>query len=76
MTKKPTLWVIRIYQIVSKVILKSIFLGGGCRFRPSCSEYTYQAVAKYGTIKGLFLGLTRILRCHSFSQGGHDPIPL
>jgi len=46
-----------------------------CRFSPSCSEYFYEAVAKYGTVKGLFLGLKRILRCHPFSRGGLDPLP-
>lgn len=43
-----------------------------CRFVPTCSEYTYQAVEKYGAFKGLFLGLKRIVRCHPFSRGGID----
>jgi putative membrane protein insertion efficiency factor len=45
-----------------------------CRFRPSCSEYTYQAIEKYGSAKGLFLAFKRIVRCHPFSKGGHDPV--
>jgi len=44
----------------------------GCRFFPSCSEYTYQAIEKYGVRKGGFLGLKRILRCHPFTKGGVD----
>jgi len=43
-----------------------------CRFTPTCSEYTAQAVEKYGTAKGLFLGLKRVLRCHPWSEGGQD----
>lgn len=50
------------------------FIGGNCRFIPTCSEYTYQAVVRYGTIKGLILGLKRLLRCHPFSRGGIDQL--
>lgn len=46
-----------------------------CRFKPTCSEYTYHAVEKYGVLKGLWLGLARIFRCHPFSKGGFDPVP-
>lgn len=46
-----------------------------CRFTPTCADYTYQAVDKYGAVKGLFLGLKRILRCHPWNKGGFDPIP-
>lgn len=52
----------------------STYLGFNCRFYPSCSEYTKQAIEKYGLMKGSFLGLKRILRCHPFSQGGYDPV--
>ena len=45
-----------------------------CRFTPTCSEYTYQAVEKYGAIKGLFLGLKRIIHCHPWNKGGYDPL--
>ncbi len=47
---------------------------GQCRFYPTCSEYTYQAVAKYGSLKGMWLGLKRIIRCHPWTEGGYDPI--
>ena len=46
--------------------------GGKCRFYPTCSEYTKQAIDKYGIIKGIFKGLKRILKCHPFNKGGID----
>lgn len=45
-----------------------------CRFYPSCSEYTYQAVERYGVFKGIALGCYRIFRCNPFNKGGNDPI--
>lgn len=45
-----------------------------CRFNPTCSEYTYQAIEKYGILRGSFLGGKRILRCHPWSAGGNDPL--
>jgi len=53
----------------------SPFLGYNCRFYPSCSEYTKQALIKYGAAKGAYLGLKRLLRCNPFFTGGYDPIP-
>ncbi|MBC7234901.1 MAG: membrane protein insertion efficiency factor YidD [Chloroflexi bacterium] len=46
-----------------------------CRFTPSCSEYAYQAIQKYGLFYGAWLGLRRLLRCHPFHPGGYDPLP-
>ena len=45
-----------------------------CKFYPTCSEYTKQAIIKYGAIKGSCLGIYRILRCNPFSKGGYDPL--
>ncbi|MDD2190443.1 MAG: membrane protein insertion efficiency factor YidD [Eubacteriales bacterium] len=45
-----------------------------CRFYPTCSQYFIQAVGKYGAIKGSFLGIKRILKCHPFHPGGYDPL--
>lgn len=45
-----------------------------CRFEPSCSKYTYQAIEKYGVLKGGFMGAWRIFRCNPFSKGGLDPV--
>ena len=45
-----------------------------CKYYPTCSEYTKQAIEKYGAFKGVFLGIARILRCNPFSKGGYDPL--
>jgi putative membrane protein insertion efficiency factor len=52
----------------------SPFLPPACRFEPTCSEYTMQAVEKYGAVKGTWMGVKRILRCQPFCKGGHDPV--
>ena len=56
--------------------LKSLWLvSSTCRFKPTCSEYTYQAVERYGIILGIWVGLKRIVRCHPWNKGGWDPVP-
>jgi len=70
---------IPIYQhYVSPVLhgLISLVFGSptGCRFYPTCSEYSHQAIRKYGIIRGSVLSLKRLLRCHPLSSGGYDPV--
>jgi len=61
---------IKIYQI-----LISPLLGPSCRFTPTCSQYTIEAIQKHGPLKGGWLGFRRILRCHPWGGCGHDPVP-
>lgn len=69
--KKFYLSLIRFYQKRTPFL---IFWHQSCRFQPTCSEYTYQAINYYGIIRGSWLGLKRISRCHPWSKGGYDPI--
>ena len=54
--------------------LISPLLGNNCRFLPTCSEYTKEAIIKFGLIKGTSLGFKRIIKCHPWGKSGHDPI--
>ncbi len=76
--KKIDLFLIRFYQkylSFDSGILKLLFLTDkACRFRPTCSEYTYQAIERYGIMAGSWLGLKRIMRCHPWSEGGCDQL--
>jgi putative membrane protein insertion efficiency factor len=67
----PVLALILLYQ---KTLSRAL-PGNTCRFYPSCSHYSYQAIYKYGVLRGALMGSWRILRCNPFSQGGVDPVP-
>ena len=54
--------------------LISPLLGNNCRFLPTCSEYTKEAIIKFGLIRGISLGFARIIKCHPWGKSGHDPI--
>ena len=62
--------VIRLYQLFI-----SPFLGVNCRFHPACSSYACEAIEKHGVLKGAWLGIRRLCRCHPFHPGGIDPVP-
>ena len=61
---------IRLYQLIL-----SPWFGTCCRFEPSCSAYSAEAVEQHGALKGCWLTLKRLLRCHPFGSGGYDPVP-
>ena len=69
MTRTIT-WLLNVYKR-----LISPFLPASCRYVPSCSEYTAEAMAKHGVFRGTVLGLWRLLRCNPFVRGGYDPVP-
>ena len=60
---------IRMYQVAASPFPSP------CRYHPTCSTYTLDAVRRYGAVRGSWLGLRRILRCHPFARGGVDPVP-
>lgn len=72
-------------QIIRKLMLLPIrfyqywvrpYTGRHCRFHPSCSDYAKEAIESLGVVKGIFLILCRLARCHPFAKGGYDPVPL
>lgn len=67
--KSIAILLVRCYQL-----LLSPFFGQQCRFTPTCSQYTIEAIQKKGVIQGIFLSMKRIGKCHPWCKGGHDPV--
>ena len=68
--KHVLMGLIRMYQLTL-----SRALPPSCRFSPSCSHYGYEAIEKYGALKGSWMAVKRVSRCHPFHPGGYDPVP-
>lgn len=66
----PFVALIRCYQVTLRP-----FMGGQCRYEPTCSDYGVEAYREHGPIRGTWLTARRILRCHPFARGGYDPVP-
>ncbi len=73
-------FVIKLIELYQKTLsfdhgfFKFLYPHGYCRFQPSCSQYTIDAIKKKGLIKGMLMGTWRILRCNPWNKGGHDPV--
>ena len=72
MIKKFLLYLITLYSNYKRTYLSHTC--GRCKFNPTCSTYAYEAINKYGALKGSYLSIKRILRCNPFSKGGYDPL--
>lgn len=68
--KRVLIWLVRGYKRFISPLLPPT-----CRFTPTCSEYALEAIQKYGALRGGWMALKRILRCHPFHPGGYDPVP-
>jgi putative membrane protein insertion efficiency factor len=70
MMTRVLIWIVKAYQL-----LLSPFFGQQCRFYPTCSQYSVEALQKHGALLGSYYTLRRLVRCHPWCAGGHDPIP-
>jgi putative membrane protein insertion efficiency factor len=70
MFKKIAIALVKFYQYSIRPLLPN-----ACRYQPSCSAYSIEAINKYGALKGSYLGIKRILRCHPWGGHGYDPVP-
>ena len=70
MMARILVWIVKAYQLVL-----SPFFVQQCRFYPTCSQYSVEAIQKHGALLGSYYTIRRLLRCHPWCEGGHDPIP-
>lgn len=68
--KSILLFIVRGYQLLISPVLPP-----SCRFSPSCSQYSLEAISKYGALKGFWLTIKRVIRCNPWNPGGYDPVP-
>ena len=68
--KRVLLWLIRGYQLILSPVI-----GANCRHEPTCSRYSFQAIERFGALKGLWLTLKRVGKCHPWGTWGYDPVP-
>lgn len=68
--KSILLFLVRGYQLLLSPVLPP-----SCRFTPSCSQYSLEAISKHGALKGLWLSIKRVIRCNPWNPGGYDPVP-
>ncbi|MCD6463737.1 MAG: membrane protein insertion efficiency factor YidD [Thermotogae bacterium] len=68
--KRVILCIIRLYQRFVSPLKPPV-----CRFTPTCSHYMYESIKRFGVMRGLYLGVKRLLKCHPWHPGGHDPVP-
>jgi len=67
---RPLIWLVKLYRVAI-----SPWLGGNCRFQPTCSEYAIEALQTHGVLRGAWLAARRIGRCHPWGGSGYDPVP-